>query len=389
MDRIYMDHIAGTPLLPEALEAMLPFYKEKFGNPSSIHGFGEEAETALTEAREKTASMIGARPEEMIFTSCGTESNNFAFKGVTDALRSKGNHIVTTPIEHFSIMHALKSLEKAGFEITQVPVDNTGKVDPAEVENAITDHTILVSVQHANPEVGTIQPIAEIGRICKDKKVAFHTDAVASAGIVPLDVNELHVDLLSLAANMFYGPKGAAALYVKKGTRIRPLLDGGIQEGGKRAGTENVPALAGMGVAAEEAKKHMDERREHLHKLGKKLRTGLEERIENLHVFGHPEDRLPGHVSVGAEFVEGESILLFMDMEGVAVASGSACISRSLKVSHVMLAMGIDHAIAQGSILFSLGKDNTEEEVDKVFEILPPIVQRLRDMSPLYKKKGS
>jgi len=387
MDRIYMDHIAGTPLLAEALEAMLPFYKEKFGNPSSIHGFGEEAETAMSEAREKVSSLIGALPEEILFTSCGTESNNFAFKGVTKALRSKGNHIVTTPVEHFSIMHTIKALEKAGFEVTQVPVDNTGTVDPQEVADAITDGTILVSVQHANPEVGTVQPLADIGALCKEEGVVFHTDAVDSTGNIPVDVNKLNVDLLSLAGNMFYGPKGAAALYVRKGTRIQPLLDGGIQERGKRAGTENVPAIVGMGVAAEEAAKSMEERSGHLNQLGKKLMSGLSDRIENLHVFGHPENRLPGHVSVGVEFVEGESILLFMDMQGVAVASGSACISRSLKVSHVMLAMGIDHATAQGSVLFSLGKDNTEAEVDKVFEVLPPIVQRLRDMSPLYKKK--
>ncbi len=384
-----MDHIAGTPLLPEALEAMMPFYREKFGNPSSIHGFGEEAETAISESREKTASLISARPEEIIFTSCGTESNNFAFKGVTQALRSKGNHIVTTPIEHFSIMHAVKSLEKAGFEVTQVPVDGTGMVDPAEIENAITEGTILVSVQHANPEVGTVQPLPEIGAICKQRGVYFHTDAVASAGSVPTDVNEINADLLSLAGNMFYGPKGAAALYVRKGTRIRPLLDGGIQEGGKRAGTENVPAIVGMGVAAQEAARSMHERKEYLAKLGDKLMSGLQEKIENLHVFGNKDKRLPGHVSVGVEFVEGESILLFMDMQGIAVASGSACISRSLKVSHVMLAMGIDHATAQGSVLFSLGKDNTEAEVDKVFETLPPIVQRLRDMSPLYKKQST
>jgi len=389
MSMIYMDHIAGTPLLPEALDAMLPFLKENFGNPSSIHSFGEDAEEAMTEAREKVAALIGATPDEIIFTSCGTESNNFAFKGVPLARRSKGVHIITTPIEHFSIMHAIKAMEAMGFDVTQVPVDQYGIVDPDEVRKAITDKTTLISVQHANPEVGTVQNIAEIGKVARERGVPFHTDAVDSVGNVPVNVDEMNVDLLSLSANMFYGPKGAAALYVRKGTPIKPLLDGGIQERGKRAGTENVPGLIGMGVAAEVAMKEMDSRKAHLEKLGKKLKDGLLERIEHLHQFGHPQRRLPGAVSLGAEFIEGESVLLFMSMDGIAIASGSACISRSLKVSHVMLAMGIDHAIAQGSLLFTLGKDNTDEQVEKVWEALPPIVQRLRDMSPLYKKKSS
>lgn len=388
MERIYMDHVAGTPLLPEALDAMLPYLKESFGNPSSIHGFGEEAEEAITEAREKTAALIGATPGEIIFTSCGTESNNFAFKGVPLALKSKGSHIITSPVEHFSIMHAIKAMEKSGYDVTQLAVDGHGLLDPDEVAKVITRQTVLVSIQHANPEVGTIQPIAEIGKICRDKGVPFHTDAVASAGVIPVDVREMNVDLLSLSANMFYGPKGAAALYIGKGTRIQPLLDGGIQERGKRAGTENVPALVGMGVAAGIAMKQMSARGDHLRKLSDKLLKGLEEKIEHLHVFGHPDKRLPGHVSVGAEFIEGESILLFMDMDGIAISSGSACISRSLKVSHVMLAMGIDHGTAQGSLVFSLGRENTEADVDKVLEVLPPIIQRLRDMSPLYKKKS-
>jgi len=389
MDRIYMDHIAGTPLLPEAFEAMLPFLKDNYGNPSSIHGFGEAAEEALTTARESIAKLIGAEPDEIIFTSCGTESNNFAFKGVPFAKRSKGNHIVTTPIEHFSIMHTIKAMEKMGFDVTQVPVDGYGMVDPDEVAKAITEKTVLVSIQHANPEVGTIQPIAEIGKICKEKGVYLHTDAVDSVGHVPVNVKDMNVDLLSLAGNMFYGPKGAAAIYIRKGVSIQPLLDGGIQERGKRAGTENVPAIVGMGVAAEAAIKDMAKRKEHLDKLSAMLRNGLKERIDHLLEFGHPEKRLPGNVSLGAQFIEGESVLLFMDMEGIAIASGSACISRSLKVSHVMLAMGIDHGDAQGSLLFTLGKDNTEKQVEKVWEALPPIVQRLRDMSPLYKKKST
>ncbi|HUT55041.1 MAG TPA: IscS subfamily cysteine desulfurase [bacterium] len=387
MEKIYMDHVAGTPLLPEALEAMMPFFREEFGNPSSIHHFGEEAENALTEAREKTAALIGAQPDEIIFTSCGTESNNFAFKGVPLARKSKGSHIVTSPIEHFSIMHAIKAMEKQGFDVTQVPVDKHGMVAPDDVARAITGQTLLVSIQHANPEVGTVQPIAEIGKICREKGVPFHTDAVAGAGIEPINVKEMNVDLLSLAANMFYGPKGAAALYIKKGVPIQPLLDGGIQERGKRAGTENVPALVGMGVAAAIAVKEMDQRRAHLDRLARKLRAGIKERVEHLFEFGHPEKRLPGNVSLGARFIEGESVLLFMDMAGIAIASGSACISRSLKVSHVMLAMGVEHGDAQGSLLFTLGKDNTEADVEKVIKELPPIIERLRNMSPLYKRK--
>jgi cysteine desulfurase len=366
---------------------MLPFLKEKFGNPSSIHSFGEDAENAVTEAREKIAALIGADPDDIIFTSCGTESNNFALKGVPLARRSKGNHIVTTPIEHFSIMHTIKALERLGFEVTQVPVDGHGVVDPEEVRKALTEKTVLISVQHANPEVGTIQDIGAIGKIAREAGVPFHTDAVASAGHVPLNVKEMNVDLLSLAGNMFYGPKGAAALYLRRGVNITPLLDGGIQERGKRAGTENVPAIVGMGVAAEMAMKEMALREKHVTRLANQLRQGLLERIPHLRQFGHPEKRLPGNVSLAAEFIEGESVLLFMSMAGIAIASGSACISRSLKVSHVMLAMGIDHAIAQGSLLFTLGKDNSEAEIEKVWEVLPPIVQRLRDMSPLYKKK--
>jgi len=388
MDRIYMDHIAGTPLLPGVLDAMLPFLKEKYGNASSIHNFGEEAEIAINGARENVAALIGADSDEIFFTSCGTESNNFALKGVTLARLSKGNHIITTPIEHFSIMHTIKAMEKTGFNVSLIPVDGYGMVDPDDVSRAITDKTVLVSIQHANSEVGTIQPIAEIGRICRERGIPFHTDAVASAGTVPIKVKDMNLDLLSMSANMFYGPQGAAALYVRKGVPIRPLLDGGIQERGIRAGTENVPAIVGMGVAAEAAATDMKKRREHLLELNKMLRHGLCERIEHFHEFGHPELRLPGNVSLGAEFVEGESVLLFMDMEGIALASGSACISRSLKVSHVMLAMGIDHATAQGSLLFSLGKDNTKTDVEKVWAVLPPIIQRLREMSPLYMKKS-
>lgn len=386
-DRIYMDHVAAAPLLPEVLDAMMPYLREHFGNPSSMHSVGEKAEEALNHARRQVAALIHAsNPGEIVFTSCGTESNNFALKGVALAYQNKGRHVVVSPVEHFSIMHAVKTLEKMGFQITQLPVDETGRVDPDDVDKAITPQTILVSVMHGNNEVGTLQPIAEIGRIARAKGVLFHTDAVATAGVIPVDVEALQVDLLSLSANAFYGPKGASALYVRKGVRIHPLLDGGIQENGRRAGTENVPAIVGMGVAAEIALQEMDGRIARARKLQKRLEEGILERIPHVVLLGHPVERLPHIVSVLVEYVEGESMLLFLDMENIQIASGSACISRSLKVSHVMLAMGIDAALAQGSLLFSFGKDNTEEQVERVLDVLPPIVERLREMSPLYKK---
>ncbi len=387
MKTAYLDHVAASPLLPEALEAMLPYFRDNFGNPSSIHSMGEKVEDALNEARQQIASLINVKnPSEIYFTSCGTESNNFALKGVALAHFNQGRHIIVSPVEHFSIMHCIKTLEKMGFQITQLSVDKDGLVDPDEVARMITPQTILVSVMHGNNEVGTIEPIQEIGRIAREKGVLFHTDAVATTGVIPVDVEALNVDILSLAADAFYGPKGAAAIYIRKGVRIHPLMDGGIQEGGRRAGTENVPAIVGMGVAARVAGQEMEKRIEHSKKLQDLLFKGIPECVPHVTALGHPTQRLPNIVSVAIEYVEGESILLFLDMEGVHVASGSACVSRSLKVSHVMLAMGVDAALAQGSLLFSIGKDNTEEDVNQVLGVLPGIVQRLRDMSPLYQK---
>jgi len=386
MKKVYLDHVAATPLLDEAFDAMVPYLKENFGNPSSIHSLGEEAESAIGAAREKAASLIGADPKEVVLTSCGTESNNYALKGVTQAYQEKGRHVIVSPVEHFSIMHAVKALEKQGFSVTPLPVDSTGTIDPADVANAITPNTILVSIQFANPEVGTIQPIKEIAQITKERNIIFHTDAVAAVGQIPVDVGDLGVDMLSFASDNFYGPKGAAGLWVRRGVRPAPLLDGGIQENGRRAGTENVPAIVGMGVAAEMAAKEMNSRAAHMTKLRDKLATGILDNIEETLLLGHPTQRLPGTASIAIKYIEGESVLLFLDMEGIHVSSGSACISRSLKVSHVMLAMGIDAGTAQGSLLFSLGKDNTGEEIEYVIEVLPPIVKRLRDMSPLYRK---
>jgi cysteine desulfurase len=386
MDIIYVDHVAGMPLHPKALEAMMPFFKECYGNPSSIHASGDCAREALEEARGKVARLIGAQDEELIFTSCGTEANNMALKGIALSQQSRGKDIIISGVEHFSIMHAANALEKAGFHVTRLPVDSHGNVDPADVEKALTPQTILVSVIHANPEVGTIEPIADIAKIVHKNNTIFHTDAVDSVGTIPVDVKELGVDLLTLSATQFYGPKGAAALFIRKGVRIQPLLDGGIQEKGWRAGTENVPAIVGMGVAADLAREEMSQRAPHLVKLQKKLMEGLPRRIPYIRLLGHPTNRLPGNVSVAVEFIEGEAMLLFMDMEGIQISSGSACISRSLKVSHVMLAMGVDAATAQGSLLFTFGMENKESDVDRILEVLPPVVERLRNMSPVYRK---
>ena len=383
---VYTDHVAAMPIHSKVYEAMVPYFKEFYGNPSSIHEDGEKAREALEEARGKVARLIGAQDEEIIFTSCGTESNNLALKGVAWANQARGKEIIISGIEHFSIMHCANALEKAGFHITRLPVDQHGRVDPEAVERAISPQTILVSVMHSNPEVGTIEPIAEIGKITRGKKVLFHTDAVDSVGNIPVDVNELNVDLLSLAGSTFYGPKGSGALYLRKGVKILPLLDGGIQERGLRAGTENVPAIVGMGVAAELAREEIPQRMSYLKDLAGRLTENLPKRIPHMRFLGHPVLRLPGIVSVAVEYIEGEAMLLFMDMEGVRISSGSACISRSLKVSHVMLAMGVDAATAQGSLLFSFGMQNKPQDVDHILQVLPPIVERLRNMSPVYRK---
>jgi cysteine desulfurase len=386
MRTINFDHVAAAPVLPEVVDVMLPYLTEHYGNPSSIHSLGEEAEEVLNDARENVARLINANPSDIIFTSCGTESNNHALKGVITANRARGNHIIVSPVEHFSIMHAVKALERQGVEVTRVPVDRYGVVDPQDVQKVITDRTVLISVMHGNNEIGTIQPVKEIGAVARKHGIPFHTDAVATAGVVPVDVEDMNIDLLSLSAGSFYGPKGAAALYKRKGVRIDPLLDGGIQENGFRAGTENVMGIVGMGKAAEIAGRDMADRAAHTLRLRDRLLKELPCLIEEVEIVGHPTDRLPNNVSVLVKYIEGESMLLFLDMEGVKVASGSACISRSLKVSHVMLSMGIDAASAQGSLLCTLGRGNTDEDVDEFLQILPPIVQKLRDMSPLYKR---
>ena len=386
MRKAYLDHASGTPIHPKVREEMLPYLKEIFGNPSNLHQFGQEAASGIEKARQRVARLIGAEPEEIIFTANGSEANNFALKGIALAHQKKGKHIIVSSIEHFSVLHSAKTLEKWGFKVTYLPVNRYGLVDPAEVAKALTEETILVSIMHANNEIGTIEPIEEISRVVRERKVYFHTDAIATTGIIPLDVGELGVDCLSLSADQFYGPKGAGALFLRKGIRIMPFLEGGIQEDGRRAGTENVPGIVGLGKAAELAKKEMEQRRRHLLFLRNKLINELPRRIEDLRINGHPELRLPNNVHVCIEFIEGESMLILLDSQGIAASSGSACTSRALKVSHVLTAIGVPAAIAQGSLLFSLGTDNSEEDIDYLLEVLPPIVQRLREMSPLYKK---
>ena len=384
--RVYLDNMATTPVLPEVLEAMLPYFRGVYGNPQSIHSWGDEAREAIEKAREQVAALIGGEAEEIIFTSSGTEANNLALKGLAQGQIAKGKHIIVSAVEHFSVLHAARTLEKAGFEITEVPVDKYGLVDRDEVARNIRKDTILVSIMHANGEVGTIEPIAEIAKKVKEASVLFHTDAVASTGSIPVEVNKLGVDALSLAGNEFYGPKGSGALWVRKRVRLIPLMDGGVQEGGRRPGTENVPAIVGMGKAAELISRDMPSRMAQLSQLRDRLIKGLPAAIDHIILTGHPTQRLPQHASFCIEFIEGEGMLLLLNSQGIAVSSGSACTSKALKASHVLIAMGLPHEIAQGSLLFGLGVDSDEEDIDYVSEKLPPIVDRLRQMSPLYAK---
>ncbi len=386
MKKVYLDNAASTPLLPEVREVMMPYLGEAFGNPSCLHDWGDMPREAMETARTQVAQLIGASADEIIFTGSGTESNNFAIKGLALAQQNKGKHVVVSAIEHFSVLHSARTLEKWGFELSLVPVDKHGLIDPEAVRKSLRKDTVLVAVMQANGEVGSIESIKEIARITRENNVPLHTDAVATAGTIPVDVKELGVDTLSLAGNQFYGPKGVGALWVRRGVRIMPFLDGGVQEGGRRAGTENIPAIVGLGKAAELAKANMASRIEHLTRLRDRLLTELPNKVEHVVVTGHPQHRLPGNASFCVEFIEGESMLMLLNSQGVAVTSGSACTSRALKASHVLIAMGLSHAVAQGSLLFSFGTDNTVEDIDYVLAVLPPIVDRLRQMSPLYAK---
>jgi cysteine desulfurase len=385
MKRIYLDNAATTPVDPEVLKEMLTFLSDAFGNPSSIHSFGQETRAAVEEARDKIASLISARGEEIVFTGGGTEADNFAIKGAAFANEGKGDHIITTSIEHHAVMESCKFLERRGFRITYLPVGIDGLVDPQDVKKEITDRTILISVMHANNEVGTIEPLAEIGKITREEGIYFHTDAVQTVGHIPVNVDELGIDLLTMSAHKLYGPKGVGALYIRKGTKLIPFIHGGEQERRRRAGTENVPAIVGFGKAAEIAQREMDSVAKHLIRLRGKLIQGMMERIEHIHLNGHPTQRLPNNVNVSIEFVEGESMLLNLDLEGIAASTGSACSSSSLEPSYVLLAMGFSQELAHGSLRFSLGRETTEEDIDRVLEVLPRIIDKLRAMSPMLK----
>jgi len=385
MKRVYLDHNATTQPHPDAVKAMLPFYEAYFGNASSVHQFGREAKNAVEQARNSVASLIGAkRPDDIIFTSGGTESNNFAVKGVAYALKEKGDHIITSTIEHLAVEGPCKFLEKNGYRVTYLPVDQYGIVDLEALKRSLTDKTILVTIMYANNEVGTIEPVKDIVRIAKERGVMVHTDAVQAVSKVPLDVDDLGVDLLSLSGHKFYGPKGVGALFIRKGTKISPVQHGGHHEKNRRAGTENVPGLVGMGVAAEIAKREIASEPKRLSGLRDRLQQGIEKAIKHVKLNGHPVLRLPNTCNMSFEYLEGESIVLNLDMEGIAVSTGSACTSGSLEPSHVLLAMGVSAQTAQGSIRFSLGRINTAGEIDYALEKLPPIIERLRKMSPLY-----
>jgi len=386
MRDVYLDHYAANPILQDVLDVMLPFFSVDFGNPSSLHSRGDAAKQAVEEAREQVAALINAPAEGLLFTSSGTEANNLAIKGIASAAKRKGNHIVASNIEHFSVLNSIATLEKAGYTSTLVEVDEFGVVDPGAVAEAIRDDTVLVSVMAANGEIGTIEPIREIAEIARDRGVPFHTDAVAAGGIVPIDVEELGIDAISLASDQMYGPKGSGALWVRKGVRLIPQMDGGVQEGGRRGGTENVPGIVGMGKAAELAAAQLGERSTKLVKLRDALIDGLPKAAPYVTLTGHPTKRLPWNASFAVQFIEGEGMLLFLDSSGIAVSSGSACTSRALKGSHVLAACGIPPEKAQGSLLFSFGLENVPEDVDYVLEVLPPIIDRLRKMSPLYDK---
>jgi len=388
MGRIYLDYAATTPTHPDVLKSMLPYFTEAFGNPSTIYSYGQEAKGAIEEARSKVADLISTRDEEIVFTGGGTEADNFALEGVAFANESKNNHIITTSIEHHAVLETCKFLEKRGFSVTYLPVDGYGLVNPDDVKKAITDKTILISVMHANNEVGTIEPIAEIGKIAKEAGVYFHTDAVQTTGHIPVDVNKLGVDLLSMSAHKLYGPKGVGALYIRKGTKITPFMHGGGQERGRRASTENVPGIVGFGKAAELARQEINEESGRLTCLRDKLIQGLLELIDHTHLNGHPVKRLPSSVNISVDFVEGESMCLNLDLEGICASTGSACSSGNLEPSHVLLALGLRHEQAHGSLRFTLGKWTTEEEIDRVLEVLPRIVAKLRAMSPLLKSKS-
>ncbi len=385
MRRIYFDHSGTTPVHPEVASEIYRFLLDgNFGNPSSVHYFGLQARKAVTGVREKVAMALGADPREIVFTSGGTESDNMAIHGVAYTNRKRGNHIITSAVEHHAVLNSVKALGKQGFDITILPVDQYGMVSVDDVEKAITDKTILITIMHANNEVGTIMPVAEIGKLAKERGIIFHVDAVQSFGKIPVNVDELGVDLLSVSGHKIYGPKGSGALYIRTGTRWRQtLFHGGAQERLRRAGTENIPGIVGLGKAVEIAINNMEEEAKRLGSLRDKLIEGVTGKFKNARLTGHPTMRLPNHASFLFKFIEGESIILSLDMKGIAASTGSACSSSSLEPSHVLLAMGIPPEEAHGSLRLTLGKDNTSEDVDYFLDVMKPIEEKLRNLSPL------
>ena len=384
LNRIYFDHNATTPVLEEVFEAMVPYLKDQWGNPSSIHWAGRGTRKAVEDGREKVCALLNCAPLEIVFTSSGTEGDNHAIKGVAYARKDKGNHIITTKVEHPAVLNTCKHLAREGFDVTYLDVDGDGLIDLEELKKAITPKTILITVMFANNETGVLFPIDEIGAIAKGRGVTFHTDAVQSAGKHPMDLRKLNVDLLTISGHKLYAPKGVGALYVRRGVRLVPLIHGGHHERNRRGGTENVAGIVGMGVAAEIAARDMAREIGHLSMLRDRIEAGFKARVQHIKVNGHPEKRLANTTNISFEFVEGESLLLNLDMKGIAASSGSACTSGSLEPSHVLLAMGLSHEMSHGSVRFSLGKSNTVEEVDFLLEAMPPIVERMRSMSPLY-----
>ena len=389
MRKVYLDHNATTPVHPQVIEVMLPFMNERFGNPSSVHSLGQDTREAMEKGRETVASAFGARKDEIVFTSGGTESDNLAISGVAGALCKKGKHIITSKIEHHAVLATCEHLAGIGFAVTEVPCDKYGIVDPEEVRRAIRSDTILITIMHANNEVGTIEPIEEIGEIASEKGIVFHSDAVQSFGKVDLNTSKIKANLLSVSSHKIYGPKGVGALYVRRGTPLSPVVFGGHHEKKRRAGTENVPGIIGFAKAVEIASADLASTNRSMLALRNRLEEGIMSSMPNVRLNGHPTKRLPSTLNVSFEFVEGESLVLSLDMEGIAVSSGSACTSGSLEPSHVLLAMGVPAEAAQGSVRFSLGRDNTEADVDYVLGVLPRIVDRLRAISPLFKKSGA
>ena len=384
MKRIYMDHNATTPVHPEVIDAMLPYLREEWGNPSSIHWAGRKPKKGIDEARDQVAKILNADPSEIIFVSNGSEGNNFAIKGILEAKRGKGNHIITTKVEHPSILGTCKHLARSGFDVTYLDVDSDGLLDLDQLRGAIKPETVLITIMFANNETGVIFPVEEIGKIAREHKVTFHTDAIQGVGKVPIDVERDNIDMLTLSGHKLYAPKGIGAVYVKRGVRVQPLIHGGHQERNRRAGTEDVASIVALGKACEVAMRDMEKETEHLLKLRSRLEKGLLQGVSHTRINGHPEKRIPNTANIAFDFVEGESILLNLDMKGVAASSGSACTSGTLEPSHVLVAMGVSLEDSHGSVRFSLGRSNTEEDVDYVIDALPSLVERLRSMSPLY-----